>query len=347
MNAALAPHCNPLRFWTDRPGCMPNFDAEDASLDREDSLSERNAFLLGSDLGRYRCGPPSNGEGEPHWPHPEMKRGYERGMQMVAERGDAYLLKLIRLKVNAFSRSIPVSSAITVEFLRAITVPVCPVSGVKLTRSARTDTDWSIDRLDNSLGYVPGNVCLMSTRVNVLKRDVGFHELCDEVHSRLLQFGPDSLAAEMPNGLLGLEAIRLAALMAAPAGFSQGKLASYAPFAMAPCAWATLDAVVAGLHIECARSRAEGPSYVQRLTLFKRLGSAAWRLSNRLVTTARSELAMGTHPADIWFNGDTLMLLRNLMDALLADPPEHDQIDSASLAQAMKAGLAPIAEYRR
>lgn len=347
MNTALAPHCNPLRFWTDRPGFMPKFDADDASLDREDSLSERNAFLLGSDLGRYRCGPPSNGESEPHWPHPEMKRGYERGMQMVARRGDAYLRKLIRLKVSAFARSIPVSSAITVEFLRAITVPVCPVSGVNLTRSARTDTDWSIDRLDNSLGYVPGNVCMMSARVNVLKRDVGFQELGDEAHSRLLRFGPDSLAAEMPNGLLGLEAFRLAALMAAPSGFAQGKLASYAPFAMAPFAWATLDAVVAGVHIECARSRTEGSSYARRLKLFKRLGSAAWRLSNRLVAIIRSELAMGTHPADIWFNGDTLMLLRNLMDAMYADPPEHDQIDPASLAQAMKAGLEPIAEYRR
>lgn len=70
-------------------------------------------------------------------------------------------------------------------------------------------------------------------------------------------------------------------------------------------------------------------------------------MSNRLVAIIRSELAMGTHPADIWFNGDTLMLLRNLMDAMYADPPEHDQIDPASLAQAMKAGLEPIAEYRR
>lgn len=49
--------------------------------------------------------------------------------------------------------------------------------------------------------------------------------------------------------------------------------------------------------------------------------------------------------AEYRFN-ETLMLLRNLMDALYADPPEHDQIDPASLAQAMKAGLEPIAEYR-
>lgn len=51
--------------------------------------------------------------------------------------------------------------------------------------------------------------------------------------------------------------------------------------------------------------------------------------------------------AEYRFNDETLMLLRNLMDALYADPPEHDQIDPASLAQAMKAGLEPIAEYRR
>jgi len=46
----------------------------------------------------------------------------------------------------------------------------------------------------------------------------------------------------------------------------------------------------------------------------------------------------------IWFNDETLMLLRNLMGALYADPPEHDQINLARLAQVMKAGLEPIAE---
>lgn len=154
---------NELRFWTDRPSFIAELDRRDAELDREDSLSDRYAFHLGEDIGICRLAPPDE------WPSDQMERGYVEGLNRPAKHADAYLRKLLTLRRNAFARGIPVSSALTTEFLRRITVTVCPVSGQPLTQGTMTDTDWSLDRLENSLGYVPGNVCFVSTRVNRLK----------------------------------------------------------------------------------------------------------------------------------------------------------------------------------
>lgn len=45
---------NELRFWDDCPPVMAELDAQDATLDREESLSERYAFQLGEDMGVLR-----------------------------------------------------------------------------------------------------------------------------------------------------------------------------------------------------------------------------------------------------------------------------------------------------
>jgi hypothetical protein len=46
----------------------------------------------------------------------------------------------------------------------------CPILGCPIDYSARdTDACWSLDRLDPALGYVPGNVFVMSHRANRLK----------------------------------------------------------------------------------------------------------------------------------------------------------------------------------
>lgn len=153
---------NPLRFWNDAPDFMAAFDKQDASLDRDDSLSDRYAFQLGEDMGVLRMSPADD------WPSVEMERGFIHGQSRRARASNVYTRKLLTLKCNAFERQIPVSSVLTTDYLKQITVTVCPLSGVNLTQGALAETDWSIDRLDNTLGYVPGNVCIVSTRVNQL-----------------------------------------------------------------------------------------------------------------------------------------------------------------------------------
>lgn len=61
-----------------------------------------------------------------------------------------------------------------------IVIPdTCPVLGISLHRENR-DT-WmnapSLDRIDNAIGYVPGNVVVVSRRANMLKKDANLEEL--------------------------------------------------------------------------------------------------------------------------------------------------------------------------
>jgi hypothetical protein len=55
----------------------------------------------------------------------------------------------------------------------------CPVLGIPLFREERGT--WmnapSLDRINNDLGYVPGNVMVISRRANIIKRDATLDEL--------------------------------------------------------------------------------------------------------------------------------------------------------------------------
>lgn len=51
-----------------------------------------------------------------------------------------------------------------------ITVPaVCPVMGIPMTVGGARDNSPSLDRIDPSRGYVPGNVCVICYRANRIK----------------------------------------------------------------------------------------------------------------------------------------------------------------------------------
>ena len=55
---------------------------------------------------------------------------------------------------------------------------VCPVLGIPIIRGKkRTDNSPSLDRIIPSLGYVPGNVRIISFRANAIKRDATAGEL--------------------------------------------------------------------------------------------------------------------------------------------------------------------------
>ncbi len=55
----------------------------------------------------------------------------------------------------------------------------CPVLGIELRQGIKVNdpNSWSIDRIDNDKGYIPGNVAVISRRANVLKRDATIAEL--------------------------------------------------------------------------------------------------------------------------------------------------------------------------
>ena len=332
---------NNLRYWNSSPMTLVHIDPRDAELDKEDSLSDRYAFLLGEEMGIIRFVLDQEKLCD------DMRRGYQRGLSLPARTSDIYLRKLLNLRRNAYTRKIPVSSALTKDYLKQVTVTVCPVSGVALTQGTLTDTDWSIDRLDNSLGYVPGNLCIMSSRVNRLKDCLEHWDFSSDVFEKLQKDGPEALNTPMDNGLLVVEYLRLASLTAGPYAISRGKVARYMPFAQAPSACCTVDTSVAALHIECARTRLEGRSYAKRVQLFKRLGSKYWQISNRLVSKLRLALSKGVHPADVWFDGEYATLLRDLTDQLLAVPMTPSGITADEAFNRIKVSTSSLTEFAR
>ena len=70
-----------------------------------------------------------------------------------------------------------------IEFEDLVWPEFCPVLGIKLDYSTGNkqgkpqEASPSIDRLDNNLGYLPGNVEVISFRANSIKRDATLEEL--------------------------------------------------------------------------------------------------------------------------------------------------------------------------
>jgi hypothetical protein len=63
--------------------------------------------------------------------------------------------------------------------LEDINIPThCPVLGIELERGGCFQgSSPSLDRIDNTKGYIPGNVIVVSYRANTLKNDASLHEM--------------------------------------------------------------------------------------------------------------------------------------------------------------------------
>lgn len=329
-----------LRYWSDNALPYLELSEEESVLDAEDSLSDRYAFQLGEQMGQLRFAVNED-------MCREMQRGYEVGLTLPSKSADVYRRKLLTLRRNAYDRSIPVSSALTSEFLKSISVTVCPISGAHLTQGTMTDTDWSVDRLDNEAGYVPGNVCIMSTRVNRLKNKAQHLDLAHVSIEAVMREGPGALSHTLSGGLTVVETLRLAALTVGPYCMKRDLVARYLPFAMAPKTIASVDAIVAGIHLACARTHLEGRAYAKRVGFFKHLGTAQWRASNVLVRELRSALSKGEHPADMWFDGRTAMLLKDLTDTLLESPVLMSEVDAETAFDKVTTAMKPMKHLSR
>lgn len=79
---------------------------------------------------------------------------------------------------------------------------VCPVFGTKLdwfgSTAGGTDASPSMDRLDPSKGYVPGNVTIISNRANRIKNDANLEEI-KAVLDWFERSSRASLVAQWPN----------------------------------------------------------------------------------------------------------------------------------------------------
>jgi hypothetical protein len=97
------------------------------------------------------------------------------------KEADRYVRKWLQLRRNAWKRERIFSEDVSPEFIRAISVPHCPITREKLTFSTGEDTDWSVDRLINDGGYVRGNLVVMSTRANKAKDSLTTRDIVAKV----------------------------------------------------------------------------------------------------------------------------------------------------------------------
>ena len=117
------------------------------------------------------CGNNSRGQKWRDQNADKIKIKNERDNSDVARR------MLYRAKSRAKKKGIPFDLE-----LEDIQVPdVCPVLGIKLClkqgKKGYHPDSPSLDRIDPSLGYVKGNVQVMSARANLLKNDASVEEL--------------------------------------------------------------------------------------------------------------------------------------------------------------------------
>lgn len=86
--------------------------------------------------------------------------------------------KFNNLSVRAHRAGIPFN--LTQEYLDEITPDVCPVLGIALQSNGRrgpSDAAASVDRLNPELGYIKGNVIVVSFRANRLRSNSTPEEL--------------------------------------------------------------------------------------------------------------------------------------------------------------------------
>lgn len=132
--------------------------------------------------------------------------------------GDRFVRKWLQLRGNALRRQRIVDEQVTPALLMHIDVNECPVLRLPLTHAGGTDTDWSIDRLNNDGAYVPRNLAIMSTRANRMKADLGFAAVYERANKLVLT-----------EQLMPQEWMRLAVLMVGPCFLDHPILAPILP----------------------------------------------------------------------------------------------------------------------
>lgn len=126
------------------------------------------------DKQRYHSDPSFHKQRHQDWS--EKNQGHLRSYRREWGKKNPVLKVLGALRANAKKREIPF--ALTEADLREVWTEVCPVFGVAIfANDKRENNSLSVDRIDNSAGYVPGNICVMSWRANRLKVDASIEEL--------------------------------------------------------------------------------------------------------------------------------------------------------------------------
>ena len=112
--------------------------------------------------------------------YPDFIGGYNSAKERLRPvRADRFHLKWLQIRYNALKRNRIFDDSVTAKFIREIDVDYCPVTQIKLTHSAGLDSDWSVDRVQNNLGYVIGNLVVVSSLANKAKGAMTYDEIVE------------------------------------------------------------------------------------------------------------------------------------------------------------------------
>ena len=133
-------------------------------------------FEIGWDFAHYRLVPPAEHllAGNP------VRDGWEAGQAVFGARtlrATPHVRKWLQLRLGAWMRGKAFElMQVTPGFLERIEVASCPITGRPLTHGAGSDSDASVDRVNNQAGYAAGNLAVMSVRANQAKSDYGWRD---------------------------------------------------------------------------------------------------------------------------------------------------------------------------
>jgi hypothetical protein len=202
-----------------------------------DHVKRNIAFEIGWDYARFGIKPPDETP-------KEILNGYKAGTHNCQnypkqkEEDYPYIKKWLQLRRGAMDRNRIFEAAVTPQFLKSIETPICPITLVRLTKGTRTDTDWSIDRLNNNGAYAVSNLAFISTKANKSKGNKSFADVNLLAHK--------TKPLEVCDGLTGRQWLRMACLMYSPTSNESPldiflPLATFIPARIPKPAWFTFQ----------------------------------------------------------------------------------------------------------
>lgn len=209
---------------------------------------------------------------------------------------DYHVRKWLGIRLNAVKRGMVVDPSVTPDFLRYITSDTCPVTLEPLDFGTKGQSRMnpSLDRLVNEVGYVAGNICVLSQRANRAKGEMTFDEV--------VALAQQGVAI---HGLEGVEWMRLCSLMygAWNKAFGQGD-PSLMPLAAipAPGIFMSTPQVVQLLLTRLAQKQdIETDAHLVWLDLTKQAGVPVSRY-NEFMQALMQALALEDYAGNAWLH---------------------------------------------
>ena len=142
-------------------------------------------FELGYDCRRYGWSLPLDAA-------KDFIDGFHAAANASRVSPDVFDKKLFSIRQRAYKKK-RVCTLVKADLEKAykLSKGKCQVLGVKLTFNNQSMDSWSIDRIDNSKGYLPDNICVISAFVNECKKSMDFDQMTDMFLQKFVSSNPN------------------------------------------------------------------------------------------------------------------------------------------------------------